>query len=47
MKPSNNPENKTFYTQDIKIVGWCPARLALPYGKKGPWLATLLVTVSQ
>ena len=38
------------YPQDIEMLGWCPAGPVLPHGKKvplQPWLATLLVMVSQ
>ena len=36
--------------QDFEILGWCPAGSVLPHGEKVPlypWLATLLVMVSQ
>ena len=36
--------------QDFEILDWCPAGPVLPHGEKvprWPWLATLLVMVSQ
>ena len=36
--------------RDIEILGWCPAGPVLPHEEKvplKPWLATLLVMVSQ
>ena len=38
------------YPRDFEILGWCPAGPVLPHGEKvplQPWLATLLVMVSQ
>ena len=38
------------FPRDIKILGWCPAGPVLHNGEKVPllpWLATLLVMVSQ
>ena len=36
--------------RDFEILGWCPVGPVLPHGEKAPlqpWLATLLVMVSQ
>ena len=33
--------------QDIEKLGWCPAGPVLTHGEMVPWLATLLLMVSQ
>ena len=40
----------SFFSEDIKILGWCPAGPVFTHGEKvplKPWLATLLEMISQ
>ena len=41
--------SEIYYPRDIEILGWCPAGSVLHHGEVSlwPWLATLLVMVSQ